>query len=63
MLLPTLAQAAMPPKDAFSLDRLNGFAFAAVEKARGRLAEDGISVDELSCRYLGVVTPSGSFDI
>ena len=63
MLLPTLAQAAMPPKDAFSLDRLNGFAFAAVEKARDRLAEDGISFDDLSCKYLGVVTPSGSFDI
>ena len=35
MLLPTLAQAAMPPEDAFSLDRLNGFAFAAVEKKQG----------------------------
>ena len=54
----------MPPKGAFTLERVQGFAAVAADGARARLAEDGTPhVDHLSCEYKGVVTEDGAYDI
>ena len=47
----------MPPKGAFTLERLQAFGAAAAESARERLAnEGGHPCDELTCEYCGVAT-------
>ena len=54
----------MPPKGAFTLERVQGFAAVAADGARARLAENGAPhVDHLSCEYKGVVTEDGAYDI
>lgn len=55
---------AMPLKGAFTLERVQGFAAVAADRARARLAEDGTPhVDHLSCEYRGVSTEDGTYDI
>ena len=47
----------MPPKGAFTLERLQAFGASAAESARERLAnEGGHPCDELTCEYCGVAT-------
>ena len=54
----------MPPKGAFTFERVQGFAAVAADGARARLAEDGTPhVDHLSCEYKGVAVEDGSCDI
>ena len=54
---------AMPPKGAFTLERVQQFGDAAVEGALARLADDGgPRLDKLSCEYRGVVARNGEFD-
>ena len=44
----------MPPKGKFTLERVNGFATLAVERAQARLIDEGVVFDHLSCEYRGV---------
>ena len=44
----------MPPKGAFTLERIHGFGALAVEGAQARLIDEGLVFDHLSCEYLGV---------
>jgi len=54
----------MPPKAAFTLERLQAFGAAAAEAARARLLTDGVpSLDHLSCEYRGVAGAEGEWDI
>ena len=47
----------MPPKGAFTLERLQAFGASAAESARARLANDGgRPCDRLTCEYRGVAT-------
>ena len=47
----------MPPKGAFTLERLQAFGASAAESARARLANDGgHPCDRLTCEYHGVAT-------
>ena len=48
------AQVPMPPKGAFTLERIHGFALFAVERAQARLVDEGLVFDHLSCEYRGV---------
>jgi len=48
------AQVPMPPKGAFALERIHGFATLAVERAEARLIDEGVALDHLSCEYRGV---------
>ena len=54
----------MPPKGAFTLERVQQFATVAAEGACARLAGDGTPhVDHLSCEYRGVTVEDGAYDI
>ena len=44
----------MPPKDAFTVERIQGFASLALERAQARLIDEGAVFDHLSCEYRGV---------
>ena len=50
----------MPPKGAFTLERIHGFATLAVERAQARLIDEGLVFDHLSCEYRGVAAADGS---
>ena len=50
----------MPPKGAYTLERVQQFGNVAAEVARARLATDGAApVDQLTCQYRGVATDEG----
>jgi hypothetical protein len=54
----------MPPKGAFTIERVQQFGVAAVERARAAIAKDGgPSCGHLSCNYRGVVKDDGACDI
>ena len=52
----------MPPKGAFTLERIHGFGALAVERAQARLIDEGLVFDHLSFEYRGVVAADGSAD-
>ena len=53
----------MPPKGAFTLERVQQFGVIAVERARAGIAKDGgLPCEHLSCNYRGVVK-DGACDI
>ena len=53
----------MPPKGAFTLERVQHFGVAAVERARAGIAKDGgPPCAHLSCTYRGVVKDDGACD-
>ena len=53
----------MPPKGAFTLERVQPFGTVAAEAARGRIAADGVlHVCHLSCEYRGVAVGNGVTD-
>ena len=56
------AQVPMPPKGAYTLERIDGFATLAVERAQARLIDEGVVLDHLSCEYRGVAAADGSAD-
>ena len=53
----------MPPKGAFTLERIHGFATLALERAQARLIDEGVVFDHLSCEYRGVAAADGSADL
>ena len=54
----------MPPKGAFTLERVQQFGVAAVERARADIAKGGgPPCEHLSCNYRGVVKDDGACDI
>ena len=55
-------QVPMPPKGAFTLERIHGFATLAVERAQARLIDEGLVFDHLSCEYRGVAAADDSAD-
>jgi len=52
----------MPPKGAFTLERVQAFGTVAAESARGRIAADGQLHGNLSCEYRGVAVGNGVID-
>lgn len=53
----------MPPKGAFTLERVHGFATLAVERAQARLTDEGLVFAHLSCEYRGVAGADGVTDL
>ena len=53
----------MPPKGAFTLDRIHGFATLAVERAQARLIDEGLVFDHLTCECRGVAAADGVTDL
>ena len=52
----------MPPKGAFTLERIHGFATLALERAKARLIDEGVVFDHPSCEYRGVAAADGVTD-
>ena len=53
----------MPPKGAFTLERIHGFAALALERAQARLIDEGLVFDHLTCEYRGVAAADGVTDL
>ena len=53
----------MPPKGAFTLERIHGLATLAVERAQARLIDEGLVFAHLSCEYRGVAGADGVTDL
>ena len=61
---PFCAHVEMPPKGAYTHERLQQFGTLAAEVARARLANDGgPAVDQLTCEYRGVPINGEEYDI
>ena len=59
-----LRSSEMPPKSAFTLERVQAFGVVAAEDARTRLANDGgPACVQLTCEYRGVAVDDGAYDI